>query len=233
MFATSIPNEISELILADLIQTGAKPGFLLPSEAKLAEKFNVSRSALREALKQMAGQGYVEVVNGRGTLVRPLDDTQLTAYFTHAIALQGVPFHMLMEARKPIEVHSARLAAARYNAEQLAALNQIIRKMQRNLSNADEYVNLDRELHVQIAAASGNTLIAHFIQSLRGTLNDKTRNLLYGRRNRQQLERVHQLHEIIVSEIAARNSEAAARAMEIHFSEALAFLVERQMKTTT
>jgi DNA-binding FadR family transcriptional regulator len=228
MSISSIPAQIADLILADLIQTGAKPGQLLPAEARLAAKFVVSRSAVREALKQLAGQGYVEVVNGRGTLVRPLDDSQLSAYFTHALALQGVPFHALMEARKPVEVQSARLAAQRRTDEHLVELRGIIRRMQRSISNAEEYVSLDRELHNQIALASGNIVITHFIHSLRGALNEQTLHLLYRRRNRQQLERVHQLHEIIVSEIAAQNAEAAARAMEIHFSEALTFLVERK-----
>lgn len=223
-----IPGQIAELILTDIIQTGKKPGDILESEARLAARFDASRPAVREALKLLEGQGHVEVINGRGAFVKKLDDAQLAGYFTHALGAQGVPFHALMEARKPVEVQSARLAALRRNTQQQAVLNEIIRRMQRNISNSDEYVNLDRELHNQIAVASGNIIIEHFVHSLRGALNERTRNLLYRRRNRQQLERVHQLHEILVIEIASQNAEAAARAMEIHFSEALAFLVERQ-----
>ena len=66
------------------------------------------------------------------------------------------------------------------------------------------------------------------IGSLRGALNDLTHNTLYRRRNRQQLERVHLLHEAIVNEIGYRNPDAAGQAMDVHFSEALAFLIQRQ-----
>jgi DNA-binding FadR family transcriptional regulator len=55
-----------------------------------------------------------------------------------------------------------------------------------------------------------------------------THNTLYRRRNRQQLERVHLLHESIVNEIGYGNAEAAGRAMDIHFGEALQFLIARQ-----
>jgi DNA-binding FadR family transcriptional regulator len=225
---TPLPGQLAGHIVSQLMQSGARPGELLPSEGKLTAQFHVSRPIVREALKQLQGQGLVEVVNGRGTLVRPLHESQLRAYFTHAIAIQRVPFRELMEARRPIEVQSARLAAQRRTPDQFEAMERIISRMRRNIGNADLYVDLDQELHTLIAEASGNIVIAHLIHALRGALNDLTHNTLYRRRNRQQLERVHMLHETIVSEIGYRNAEAASRAMDVHFSEALAFLIQRQ-----
>jgi DNA-binding FadR family transcriptional regulator len=223
-----LPDQIAGQILAQLTQHGARPGDLLPSEAKISAQFQVSRPMVREALKQLAGQGVVEVVNGRGTLVRALDEAQLRAYFTHAVTIERLPFREIMEARKPIEVQSARLAASRRTPDQLEAMQDVVRKMRRNLSNADAYVDLDHELHRQIAEASGNVIIMHLIGSLRGALNDLTHNTLYRRRNRQQLERVHVLHEAIVNAIGYRNADAAGQAMDVHFSEALSFLIQRQ-----
>jgi DNA-binding FadR family transcriptional regulator len=160
--------------------------------------------------------------------VRALDEAQLRAYFTHAVTIERLPFREIMEARKPIEVQSARLAASRRTPDQLEAMQDVVRKMRRNLSNADAYVDLDHELHRQIAEASGNVIIMHLIGSLRGALNDLTHNTLYRRRNRQQLERVHVLHEAIVNAIGYRNADAAGQAMDVHFSEALSFLIQRQ-----
>lgn len=223
-----LPGQIAEQIMTQLTQFGVKPGEFLPAEGKLATQFGVSRPIVREALKQLEGQGLVEVINGRGTLVKPLDEGQLRPYFTHAISIQRVPFRELMEARKPIEVQSARLAAQRRTLDQLDDLQAILQRMRRNIGNADAYVDLDHDLHALIAEASGNLIIAHLIRSFRGALNDLTHNTLYRRRNRQQLERVHALHEAIVTEIGYRNVEAAGHAMDVHFSEALAFLIQRQ-----
>ena len=223
-----LAGQIAEKIVAQLMQYGAKPGDLLPSEAKLVTQFGASRPIVREALKHLEGQGIVEVINGRGTLVRPLDESQLHAYFTHAIAIERLPFREIMEARKPIEVQSARLAAQRRTPEQFEAMQDIIRRMRRNIGAADAYVDLDHELHALIADATRNTIIMHMVHALRGALNTLTHTTLYRRRNRQQLERVHQLHETIVSEIGYQNADAAGRAMDMHFSEALSFLIQRQ-----
>ncbi|BCX02744.1 MAG: GntR family transcriptional regulator [Candidatus Roseilinea sp.] len=224
----ALPAQIAERILAELIQRESRPGALLPSEGELANRFQVSRPVIREAIKQLEGQGLVEVINGRGSRVRPLSERQLRAYFTHAIAVERVPFRELMEARKPIEIQSARLAAQRRTPDQLDALRDIIQRMRRNIGNADVYVDLDHDLHALIADASGNLIIAHLVRAFRGALNDLTHEALYRRRNRQQLERVHVLHEAIVTEIGYRNSDGAGHAMDIHFSEALSFLIQRQ-----
>ncbi|PJF48677.1 MAG: hypothetical protein CUN48_02155 [Candidatus Thermofonsia Clade 3 bacterium] len=226
--SSALPARLADHILSELIQRGAGPGAFLPSEGELVNRFQVSRPVIREAIKQLEGRGLIEVINGRGARIRPLGEQQLRAYFTHAIALQRVPFRELMEARKPIEIQSARLAAQRRTPDQLDALQDIIRRMRRNIGNADAYVDLDHDLHALIADASGNLIIAHLVRSLRGALNDLTHETLYRRRNRQQLERVHALHESIVTEIGYRNPDGAGHAMDIHFSEALSFLIQRR-----
>jgi|AFSR01.1.fsa_nt_gi GntR family transcriptional repressor for pyruvate dehydrogenase complex len=221
-------SQLADLILAHVLNHGLEPGDVLPAEGKLAAHFQVSRPVIREAIKQLEGRGILEVINGRGAVVRPLSEVQLVAYFTHAIAVHHLTFRELMEARRPIEVQSARLAAQRRTPEQLEAMQAIVQRMRRNIGNADVYVDLDRDLHALIAEASGNVIIMHLVRAFRGALNDLTHEMLYRRRNRQQLERVHILHDAIVTEIGYRNAEAAGRAMDVHFGEALAFLIERQ-----
>ncbi len=58
---TPLAGQIAEQLVTQLMQYGAKPGDLLPSEAKLVTQFGVSRPIVREALKQLEGQGIVEV----------------------------------------------------------------------------------------------------------------------------------------------------------------------------
>jgi DNA-binding FadR family transcriptional regulator len=223
---TTLPEQIAASILERIARDSLKAGDMLPAEAKLAAEFKVSRPAVREALKWLAGQGYVDIVNGRGTMLRPADGAQVGHYFRHALHIARVPFAEMMEARKPLEVQSAALAARRRTPQQIFALQQIIERMRHELQqhHSEAYVDLDLELHPAIAACSHNPVIIHLIGAIRTTLNSPTQNSLYRRRTRQQLERVHELHEAIVDEIRAGNADAAARAMQIHFDEALAFL---------
>ncbi len=223
---TTLPEQVAKSILERVARDNMKAGDLLPAEAKLAAEFTVSRPAIREALKWLAGQGYVEIVNGRGTMLRAADGMQVAHYFQHAMTIARVPFSDMMEARKPLEVQSAALAAKRRSALQILQLQDIIQRMRYELSknNSDAYVDLDLELHEAVAAATHNPVIIHLIHAIRTALNESTHNSLYRRRTRQQLERVHELHESIVDDIRRGDGDAASRHMQIHFDEALAFL---------
>ena len=63
----SVPEDVFEQILADVISGELSPGESLPSERRLAEVLGVSRPAVREALKRVAAAGLVEVRQGDST----------------------------------------------------------------------------------------------------------------------------------------------------------------------
>src|SRR2546428_3285725 len=66
----SVPDEVFEQIVADVVGGELAPGETLPSERRLAEVLRVSRPAVREALQRMAQAGLVEVRQGDATTVR-------------------------------------------------------------------------------------------------------------------------------------------------------------------
>ena len=66
----SVPDEVFDQVLAEVVDGGIEPGSPLPSERRLAEVLGVSRPAVREALQRMAQTRLVEVRQGGATLVR-------------------------------------------------------------------------------------------------------------------------------------------------------------------
>lgn len=66
----SVPDEVFDQLLAELMAGDLAPGESLPSERRLAEVLGVSRPAVREALQRMAHAGLVEVRQGDATTVR-------------------------------------------------------------------------------------------------------------------------------------------------------------------
>src|SRR6187399_3743270 len=66
----SVPEDVFEQILADVLSGEMQPGESLPSERRLAEVLGVSRPAVREALQRMAATRLVEVRHGGATTVR-------------------------------------------------------------------------------------------------------------------------------------------------------------------
>ena len=66
----SVPEEVFEQIVAEVLSGDMQPGEALPSERRLAEVFGVSRPAVREAIKRLTETGLVEVRQGDATTVR-------------------------------------------------------------------------------------------------------------------------------------------------------------------
>lgn len=66
----SVPEDVFDQIVADVLSGEMQPGEALPSERRLAEVLGVSRPAIREALKRLAAAGLVEVRQGDATTVR-------------------------------------------------------------------------------------------------------------------------------------------------------------------
>src|SRR6201990_476191 len=66
----SVPEDVFEQIIAEVLSGEMQPGQPLPSEPRLAEVLGVSRPAVREALKRLSAAGLVEVRQGDATTVR-------------------------------------------------------------------------------------------------------------------------------------------------------------------
>src|SRR5262245_4098759 len=124
--------------LIEFIQTqNLKPGDVLPSEARLSVEFGVSRPIIREALKSLAGKGVIDIVNGRGAVVKPIDSETLSEFFERAMHENDNTIMELMEVRKGIEVQSAALAAQRRTPEELAKMSEIVTAMRQHLNDPD------------------------------------------------------------------------------------------------
>ncbi len=207
--------------LSALIEDGLHPGQTLPSEARLSEMLGVSRPVVREALKSLQGQGLVEVINGRGAVVRHLTHQTLLAYFSRAMQIKHASTVELLEVRRGIESESAYLAAMRRSPEQLLEMQSIIVQMQSCQSEPLRYADLDVQLHIVIGQASGNAVIAHLVESIREALREVSLRGLE-RRQASQLSRVQHLHEHLVAAIAAQDAALAIQTMTQHMNEAIA-----------
>ena len=140
----SVPEDVFEQILAEVLSGEMQPGESLPSERRLAEVLGVSRPAVREALKRVAAAGLVEVRQGDATTVRD--------FRRHAgldllprLLLRGGELDLsvarsILEARLHNGPKVAELAARRRPAELPALLEESIR----DLENDDDPVGQQR-----------------------------------------------------------------------------------------
>ena len=154
--------------LAKMILSGqVVPGSRLPTEAELGEQMDVSRTALRESVRMLAGKGLVESRPRIGTVVLPSSqwnhlDGALLAW-REDLPPDTAFIRALTEAREVIEPAAAAMAAARATGTDLGRIGAAFERMcasQRD--NIAEAVAADEAFHVAVLMASKNAIFANF-----------------------------------------------------------------------
>ncbi len=150
-------------------QKAFKPGDRLPSERELGERFGVSRTVIREALRGLSIQGLVEVRGGAGAFVRApsarLVSDLLGTCLLHMDTGDVTSTHIL-EMRRLLEIEMAGLAAERRDASDLTELRRVLDCMARPRVPADAWAAADVEFHRAIALASKNPLFPIVLRSI-------------------------------------------------------------------
>jgi DNA-binding FadR family transcriptional regulator len=147
----------------DIVSGRHAEGSILPGDAELMERFDVSRTVLREALKMLAGKGLIQAKARIGTRVRPRTEWNLfdaDVLIWHARnGFDDEFLTYLGEMRMALEPEAAALAAARRTPEQLATLYTWVDKMGAARNSAPEFVKADLNFHLAVAATAANPFL--------------------------------------------------------------------------
>lgn len=196
-------------------------GTQLPVERELAEITGLSRTVVRDALKILSQEGLVQTRAGRngGSVVsRPTTSSIVRSVDQYAQA-GVVNIASLLEARRLIEPMCAKLAAERRDDERLARLLAAHQDVIDSRPDAAAFEAANIRWHVAVAHASGNELLASFIEGISSVMKAGTENQELSDRDRRAVVKAH---ERIMDAIRACDGDAAARRMQRHlvaFSE--------------
>lgn len=129
----SVPEDVFEQLVAEVVRGDLGPGEALPSERRLAELLGVSRPAVREALQRLAQVGLVEVRQGDATTVRDFRRTGglelLPRLLVPGGELDPTVARSILEARLAVGPTVAELAAARRDDAVLAVLRGHVERL--------------------------------------------------------------------------------------------------------
>lgn len=212
--------------ILEMITSGAfPPGTRLPGERELAERFEVSRVVVREAEISLEALGYVEIKVGSGVYVLARDTSDLNR-------LPRVSAFELTQTRLLFESESAALAAREITDDQIAELEKTIERMANASHDSPDGDEADRDFHLTIAKASGNTANVFIMENLwrMRTEVPEVRKVYSAVCVEDSSHRVDE-HAAILDALRERNPEKAREAMRIHFSrliEALLVASEQQ-----
>ncbi len=215
-------KKISEVIrdqLEEMIRNGdIQPGEKLDSVEKLSASFEVSRSAVREALSALRAVGLVTIRQGEGTFVNKFDFSGMVDPVGRRRILSDKEKQELFQVRKIIEVGVASLAAEHRSEDHLVQLKEALDRMAVAEGGKDLGEQADVEFHLAIAESTGNAVLIEMMQKLSDTLAltmyESRKISLYAKA--QTLNRLHSEHEQIYLAIEAKDADGANSAMMEH-----------------
>ena len=210
-----IVQQVEESILSGQL----KPGDQLPAERDLAQRFGVSRTAVREAVKTLREKGLVEAYSGRGTFVTNGTSQAIRQSLDLMIRInQQEGSAHLAELRQVLEPEIAALAAPRIEEQLLSTMREAVAVMDRNLHDPDVYVEADLDFHLALAEAMGNPLILSLLDSIVGLLREQ-RSRIFNVTGGPERGQFH--HKRILAAIEKRDPKLAREAMRAHLKQVL------------
>ena len=188
-------------------------GDRLPSIAEMARSFGVGHPTLREALKKLETLGIITIRHGSGVYVGRDDNSLLIPNPVFSGAATQKLLLDLIEARTPVEMTTAALAAEHATAEQLQEMRGLLQQAAQSFEDDVVLSALNMKFHREIAAASGNSVLAQLLEVLTQTFRHEQRLLLdiYGFRQKD-----HQEHWGILQALESRDPALAKERMQLH-----------------
>jgi DNA-binding GntR family transcriptional regulator len=197
---TTLANEISQRLAEEIIAGDLRPGQKL-EEVALASRFEVSRTPIREALKELSARGLVDYTPRIGGTVARISLTQLAD---------------MLDAECEIEGLCARLASQKMSSLEKQELQALFEQGQRCAAADDfpSFMLVNQALHELVGRGSRNDTLHRMMADLRNRLSPFRRTQVSGYEER--LARAQQDHEAVVHAIIAGDAEGAYIAMRDH-----------------
>lgn len=147
--------KVNSIIIEDKLIEGDR----LPSERELAERLNVSRSSVREALRILELLGLIVTKQGQGTYIEDESTHQLVEILASYILKRNKSKNDLLEYKNLIETDIIQLASIRITDKDIKELEDIIERVQLNLECGKLTAEDDYVFYNTLALATGNNLL--------------------------------------------------------------------------
>lgn len=207
------------------------PGHRLPGERELAERFGISRSGVREALRSLELAGLVEARTGAsgGFFIRSSGTDGITQAVRDMVSLGQVPTASVTEARIELTNVAIRLACQRATPAELDAIEADIEHhaMLFKTGRGSRNTRALSEFYRLLARATHNEVIVMLIDAL----SEIVRSLL-ARIDPQPFPEIIQVRRKVLKHLRAGEAEKACSVMAAHFHTLDRYLEERPWAKT-
>lgn len=207
---------MQKLIHLITVEKKYKPGDKLPNEKALAEELGVSRSTIRSAVRDLVGQGVLEIKIGRGTYV--VEQSMIFSDFGFG-QLQHIQLKLrdLYELRLMLEPQMAYYAAIRATDEEIRAILDLGNQIQQHKLEGSDDSEGNRLFHIAISRAAHNEFGARLAE----ILNDALVTAFSGTDYQQRIEDFGIDHQLIMDYLENRDADGVKLAMNLHLKNSI------------
>jgi len=214
---------VAEQIRGSIIETGLEAGDKLPTETTLMNRYAVSRSTIREAMKILQAENIVEIRHGCGSFVasRPgLSKDPLGLSF----ADQGKLLPDLMEVRLLMEPSIAQIAASRREGKDLEEMEKAIADMKAQRAKGEDYHTSDFRFHIAVAQATHNAVLSRIFPVI---LEAVEKGYAQTAHVEGSFAKAVDYHQRILEAIRAKDGEEAGCLAQMHIRQTLKDIREK------
>jgi GntR family transcriptional repressor for pyruvate dehydrogenase complex len=216
-----LSDQVAEQLTAEIKQGRLMPGDKLPTEARLVEQFEVSRTVVREAVSRLKSLGLVDSRQGSGVFVsQQLPFAPLHFEVQHTASQEAVV--QMVEVRRALEAEVAALAAERRGAGDILAIQQAVQALDAAVQAGGNGVDEDVKFHRAIADATRNPFLIQTLEYLGQFLHGATQVTRANEARRMDFAaEVHKEHQAILQAVQAGDANAARQAAATHMNNAI------------
>jgi GntR family transcriptional repressor for pyruvate dehydrogenase complex len=208
-----LADKVADLLKKAILSGQLAAGDRLPPERVLGDRFGVSRTVIREAIRSLAAKGMVEVRSGSGTVVARVGPGSVAETMQLYLSGASIEYGLIDEVRTMVEVHVAGVAAERATAADLDGMRAALQSMTAAADDHQRCAIHDAEFHRCVARATHNPLYLVMLDAIgepimtvrQGTLSMPGRPWTAIEAHREILDRV-----------ACQDPEGARKAMRVH-----------------
>lgn len=222
-------REVAARLEDQILRSGLRPGWRLPSEEQLCRTHGVSRTVVREAIQQLKARGLVDSRRGGGTYVATIEVGVIGRAMLAYSALTESPeaFGDILDLRAQLENGCVREIARLKDKEAVARIRARLDALRRTRDDADRFAEAELAFRRQLAEESGGLTGRALLDAINGAIAAVNRRAFADPERRDRAVAAHDaLHEAL----RTGNPDAASALAFAHAAKERPGLVEARVR---
>ena len=205
-------EEIAKYIKDAIIRGKLEPGQRVV-EAKLCRALNVGRGKVRESLRQLEQEGFIDIIPHSGAVIKEVSQKDISQIYDIMSVLEGL---------------SIRIATPVISDDDIGQIEDLVTKMEENRDNKFILSHYNSEFHRVLTELGGNTRLIAFMENIRAQTHRMRLQTFY---NEDQVKASLREHRAILQAIKERKPQRVENLIRKHYLDAKDRLIKYTYRT--